>query len=266
MTDSSSATSARKPARRRRRWPWVVLVALILLTVSAVVVAEAVARAILPERVRATVVTALGLPADQPLDVAVGGLVLPQLIAGHLDELRVSGADVPLPGDAAGVTVDADLHLTGVPLRDGVDGGPGTARLSFEADDVQALLAGAQLPAALRDPRIALAEPHAVLSGSVSLLGASIPIELSLAPGAVGGDLTLEPAGARVGGTDLSVEQLAAMAGVELAPVPVCLADRLPAGLTLSEVAVEGDELVADLRIAAGMMTDTSLLEPGTCD
>ncbi|WP_460789805.1 LmeA family phospholipid-binding protein [Microbacterium lacusdiani] len=268
MTASAHASPAPAPRRRRRRWPWVLAATLVLLAVAAVVVAEGVARSIVPERVRETVVAQLGLPEDQPLDVTVGGvLVLPQLIAGRLDELRVAGADVPLPGEAAaGLTVDADVRLTGVPLREGVQGGPGTAELRLGADDLQLLLADARLPDTLADSTVTLAEPDAVLTSEVSILGASIPIELSLAPGAADGDLTLEPTGARIGGAQLSLEQLAAMAGIELGPVPVCLADRLPSGLALTAVAVEGDALVADLDVAAGMMTDPALLEPGTCD
>ncbi|MBY0690027.1 DUF2993 domain-containing protein [Microbacterium marinilacus] len=268
MTSATAPIPVTTPARRRRRWPWIVLAAVVVLLIAAVVVAEAVARAIVPDRVRETVTTELGLPEDHPMDVAVGGgLVLPQLIGGRLDDLRISSQDVPLPAGSgvSGLTVDADVHLTGVPLRDGVSGGPGTAEIRIEADDLESLLATAVLPSALADATIELAAPDVVLSSRISLLGASIPIELSLAPGAADGDLTLEPTGAAVGGADLSLDQLAAMAGIEVGPVPVCLADRLPAGLALTDVAVEDGALVARLDIAAEMLTDDALLDPGTC-
>lgn len=263
MTASAPAFSA--PARRRRRrWPWILLVVLVLLVVAAAVVAELVARQVVPQRVRETVVTELGLPRDQPLDVAVGGLMLPQLIGGRLDDLRVSGSDVPLPS-GEGLAVDADVHLTGVPLREGVAGGPGTAELRMDAADLEGLMSQAVLPDALAGATVALAEPDVVLSNRIPVLGASIPVEVALRPGASDGDLTFEPSGASVAGVDLSLDQLAAMAGIETGPVPVCLADRIPSGLTLTDVAVEGDALVARLDVAADMMTDESLLEPGTC-
>jgi hypothetical protein len=262
---AASAGEAPPAPRRRRRWPWILLVVSIALAVAAAVVAEIVARQVVPQRVRETVIGELGLPPDQPLDVAVGGgLVLPQLIAGRLSDVRVASSDVPLPS-GAGLVVDADVHLTGVPLREGVDGGPGTAELSLDAADLEGLLARAVLPDALAGASVALAEPDVVLSSRVPILGASIPIELSLAPGAAEGDLTFEPTGASVGGAALSLDQLAAMAGIETGPVPVCLADRIPSGLTLADLAVEGDALVATMDVDPAMMTDPSLLEPGRC-
>ncbi|MER7798002.1 DUF2993 domain-containing protein [Microbacterium sp. NPDC096154] len=251
--------------RRRRRWPWVVLVAVILLAVVAAVVAELVARSIVPQRVRETVTAELGLPAGHPMDVGLGGgLLVPQLIAGRLDDLRIASDDVPLPS-GEGVTADAEVRLNGVPLRDGATSGAGGAELRFDRDDLEVMLGSAGLPPALEGAELALAEPDVVLSHDVPLLGASIPIEISLAPGAADGDLTFEPTGASVGGAALSLDQLAAMAGTEVGPVPVCLADRLPAGLTLTDVAVDGQELVASLDIAPGTLGDPALLEPGTC-
>lgn len=264
MTAADEVTHGPPARRRRRRWPWVLLVTLVVLAVGAVVAAELVARSIVPERVRETAATQLGLPEDHPLDVEVGGLMLPQLLAGSLDDVSIAGSDVPLPGEA-GIAVDARVHLTGVPVREGVSGGAGTAELRLGADDLQGLVAGAELPEGLEDPQVALAEPDAVLTSSASLLGATIPIELSVAPGAADGQLTLEPTGARIGGAELSLEQLGAMIGVEPGPFPVCLADRIPSGLTLTAVAVEGDQLVADLDVAEGTLTDPALLEPGTC-
>ena len=46
---------------------------------------------------------------------------------------------------------------------------------------------------------------------------------------------------------------------------PVCVAQYVPAGLTLSDVVVEDDELVARFDIADGILSDPALQANGTC-
>lgn len=254
-------TTTTPRANRRRRWPWILLVVIVVVAVVLAVVAELVARAVVPGIVREKVVTTLGLPADQDLDVSVGGVLVPQLLAGSIDDLTLSGAEVPF-GDLA---VDADVHLSGVPIRDGVEGGPGTAALRLDAADLQALVGAADVPPVLAEATIALDEPDVRLSKEFSILGASVPVEIALTPAAADGDLTLKPSGAQLGGVTVSVEQLAAMVGSEVTAFPVCFADRVPAGLTLTDVAVQGSELAADFDIAPGLLTDPALQQPGTC-
>ncbi|GGH48929.1 LmeA family phospholipid-binding protein [Microbacterium album] len=258
--DAGQSATVRRPARRRR-WPWALLVAVVVLAALAGA-AELAARAIVPQQVRQAVVAQLGMPADQQLDVAVGGgLLVPQLIAGRLDDLRISGDEVPLED----VVADVDVHLTGVALRDGAAGGPGTAELRLDATAVESLLARADLPAILSDPTIGFAAPDVAVVMDLPIFGTSIPIDVTLTPEAAEGRLVLRPTGASVGGARVSAEQLAGMTGLDLPPVDVCVADRFPAGLALHDVAVEGDALVARLAIEAGAMSDPVLREPGTC-
>jgi len=248
-------------AARTRRWPWVLLV-VVVLAVGLVVAAEAVARAVVPGVVRDKVVSALALPADQQLDVELGGgLVVPQLLAGSLDVLGISGSEVPI-GD---LTVDADVQLTGVPIRDGGDSGPGTAQLRLDAADLQALVEAADVPPVLADAQIALSEPDVLLSKEFTILGASVPVEIGLTPAAADGDLTLTPSRAKLGGTALSIDQLAAMLRGEVPAFPICFADHIPAGLTLTSAVVAGDHLAADIDIAEGLLSDPALQAMGTC-
>jgi hypothetical protein len=247
--------------RRRRGRGWIALAVVLVLLVLAAVGGELAARAVVRDQVRERVADALELPAGHPIDVGLSGIVLAQLVAGRLDEVRLSSADVPL----AGVTVDADVELTGVPVRDGVSAGPGTGQLRFDVDALGQLLANSELPELIAGARVALAEPDVVLSKDFAVLGAQIPIELAVTPGAADGGLTLEPSRARVGDLDVALDQLAAVIGMSADPVAVCLADRLPAGIALTGVAVDGEHLVADASIAARMLTDPALQDPGTC-
>src|SRR5690606_6430992 len=112
VTDMS-AGAAEAPIRpRRARWPWVLLVIVILLGALAVT-AELLARSILPGVVRGIVIEQLELPGDQQLEVDAAGILMPQLIAGRLDELRLTSDEVTFEGITGAVEVTA----LGVSLR-----------------------------------------------------------------------------------------------------------------------------------------------------
>ena len=99
---------------KRRRWPWVLLIVVVVLA-ALVVAGEFLARAVLPGIVRGVVIEQLDLPADQQLDVEATGVLLPQLIGGELDELRLSTESV----DLGTITAAVDVTAIGVPLRGG---------------------------------------------------------------------------------------------------------------------------------------------------
>ena len=94
-------------ATRRARWPWVLLIIVAVVAVL-VVAAEIIARAVLPSVVRGIVIEQLDLPADQQIDVAASGILLPQLIGGRLDELHLSSEKVTI----GGITGSADVTAT----------------------------------------------------------------------------------------------------------------------------------------------------------
>ncbi|GAA1741943.1 hypothetical protein GCM10009746_25670 [Microbacterium paludicola] len=257
-----ATTTIDTPPRRRRGRGLIALVVILILVVLAAVAGEFAARGIVRDQVRERAVAALGLPADHPVEVGLGGIVLAQLVAGRLDEVHLSSEDVPL----AGLTVDADVELTGVPVRDGAAGGAGAAHLRLDDAAVEQLLAQSELPPALSGAAVALAEPDVVLSNEFEVLGTPLPVELAVTPGAAEGALTLTPARARLGELDLGLDQLAAVIGVTPEPTSVCIADRLPAGFEITAVAVVGDHLEADADIAEGTLSDPALQQPGTCD
>lgn len=246
-------------ARRHRRWPWVVLVIVVVLA-ALVVAAEFVARAVLPGVVRSLVIEQLDLPADQQLDVEADGILLPQLIGGSLDRLHLSTDQVTLEG----ITGAADVTATGVPLRGGdLRGAEGTIRI--DQDQFTALLASTDLPI----ETVALDAPNATVSGSISVLGASVPVSLTLTPGAVDGDLELTPVSASIGGIEIDASDvgsnLGAIGSGLTEPQRICIADQLPAGLTLTGLEIEGTSAVIDLDVDGAIATDETLLEKGTC-
>ncbi len=254
---ADAATAA--PKRRRRRWPWVLLIVVVVLALLAVA-AELVARAVLPGIVRSIVIDQLDLPADQELDVEADGILVPQLIGGTLDSLHLSTDAVTLQG----VTGAVDVTATGVPLRGGdLGGAAGTIRI--DESQFTSLLAGTDLPI----DTVTLEEPNATASGSVQVLGIAIPVSLTATPGAAEGDLELTPVSLTIGGLEVDADQVGSSLGSIGSRLTetqrICIADQLPAGITLTGLSIDGSEAIIDVDVDGAIATDQTLVEKGVC-
>ena len=257
-SDAPAEADGKRP-KRRRRWPWVLLIVVVLLALL-VVAAEFIARSILPGIVRSLVIEQLDLPADQQLDVDAEGVLLPQLIGGRLDTLHLSTDAVTLEG----ITGAADVTATGIPLRGGdLGGASGTIRI--DQAEFTTLLAGTDLPV----ESVVFDAPNATLGGSFTVFGAAVPLTLTLTPGAAEGDLELTPVGLSIGGLDVDVDGVGSMLGSVGDSLTrtqrICIADQLPAGLTLTGLAIVGSEAVIDIEVDGAIATDPALLEKGVC-
>lgn len=252
------------PTRRKRRWGWLIVVVILLgLLVAAWFAAEWIARGIVERTIREQVVTSLELPADQPVDVEVDGAVLPQLIAGRLDEIRLASDDVvfgPLAGD---VTAEA----RGVAVRGDAVADAASATVTLDEQNLRALMATVDgFPA----DTVGLDAPDVTMSTDLQVLAASIPVGVALTPSvAENGDFVLTPASIHVAGADLSADDLRRQFGIAsnlvLRDWGVCIREYLPAGVALSSVHVDGDRLVAGFDIDGRIGADPALLENGTC-
>ncbi|GAB3604179.1 LmeA family phospholipid-binding protein [Microbacterium aureliae] len=250
-------------ARRRRIWPWIIaMVALGGLLAGAAVIAEAVARDMVVAGVKERVITDLALPADQPIDVDVQGVVLPQLIAGSLDDVTISSEDVALDVFTGDVTVRA----RDIPLRGSGAIGSADAVVRMDQEQLRTLLEAVQdFPA----DSLALEAPGVAVTVDVSVLGIAVPVGVSLTPSAADGDLILTPTALRIAGGEVSADEVRARFGDLADGVvrdwPVCIAQYLPAGLTLTDVGVDGRTLVAEFDVDGAIATDPALLEDGSC-
>jgi uncharacterized protein YpmS len=255
---------AATPRRRRRVWPW--LVALGVVVVLAVVgwfVAEAVARDVVTRTIQQEIRERLALPADHEIDVTVPGVLIPQLLSGTLDEVTVASQDVPVGEYEGDITVTA----TDVPIREGVDMGGATATVTLDEAQLAGLLSTVEgFPA----DSLTLDEPDVSVATQLQLFGAELPIGVSLTPAVSEGDIVLTPtsfelAGAQIDAAQLS-QQFGGLADIVVRDWTVCLAEYIPAGVTLTDVRVEGDVLVADADVDGGIITDEALQANGTCD
>jgi hypothetical protein len=60
-------------------------------------------------------------------------------------------------------------------------------------------------------------------------------------------------------------EQFGGLADAVLRDWTVCIAEYIPAGLTLTSIAVEGHQVVADFDVDGQIVSDTELQSNGTC-
>ncbi|KJL30932.1 DUF2993 domain-containing protein [Microbacterium azadirachtae] len=257
-----SAPVAVPPPRRRARWPWVLGIVVVVLA-ALVVGGEFVARAVVAQQIRSQVITALKLPADQQMDVNVGGIVLPQLVAGRLDDVRLSSKSVAIGPITSAVAVDAK----GVPIRGGELGSAsGTFRITGDQLEKAIKAAAGSTPI----DSVTLDGKDVKATGSVKLFGATVPLALALTPGAEGGELTFTPTSATIGAMTLDASDTSSPFAKALKPLfatqKLCIADRLPAGVHLSGLRVDGEALVATFSADSAITTDPKLLENGTCE
>ncbi|WP_405218507.1 LmeA family phospholipid-binding protein [Agrococcus sp. Ld7] len=234
----------------------------LLVVVAMVVAAELAARQLVPDTIRSAVVEQLGLPADHPVDVEVDGILLPQLIVGTLDDVRIASEAVTV-GDFGG---DVTARLEDLPIRgDGAAAG-GSAQVRMSTEQLRSLVATIDgFPA----EAIELEAPNVTASTEFTVLGATIQLGLVLEPSAADGELVLAPVSGSIADVTVTAAQLREQFGGLLEPLvqdrSVCVASSMPAALTLESIDVVDDELVAGFDIDGGIINDPALQENGTC-
>lgn len=254
-------TDATRPRRRIGRGITVALIIIVLLA-AALVAAEFIARSVVTGTVRSLVVEKVGLPAGHPVDVTVDGVVLPQIIVGRLDEVAVSSDDVAL----GPLTGDVRVRLADVPVAGDAAASDGDASVRLDQSQLRELLAQLDgFPA----ETVTVAEPNLDLSTELSVLGVAIPVGVSVTPGASDGDLTLTPTSFRLGGNEIDADtlrgQFGGIADSAVRTRSLCIADQLPAALTLSSLSVQGQDVIAGFGVNGGILVDPALQQNGTC-
>ncbi|MCW3493905.1 DUF2993 domain-containing protein [Microbacterium sp. SSM24] len=251
------------PRRRRRAWPWIVaLVIVVALAVAAFFIAEWVARGIVERTVKTEISKQLSLPADHEVDVDVPGLLIPQLLGGSLDQVTVSSQDVPVGAFEGDVTVTA----TEVPIQQGVDMGGATATVTLDEEQLRSLMSTVDgFPA----DTLGLAAPNVTMSTELQFFGLEFPIGVALTPSVSDGDLVLTPASFELAGAEIDAgalsDRFGSIADIVVRDWSVCLAQYIPAGVTLTGVEVTGGTLVAEADVDGGIVTDPALQANGSC-
>ncbi|WP_167052066.1 DUF2993 domain-containing protein [Salinibacterium sp. ZJ77] len=254
------------PAPRSRRiWPWVVAVFLIVLVSAVIALIETVGRGIAVSAVEQEVRTALDVPAETPVGVDLGpGSLAFQALTGRIEQVNVTVDPLalgPLSGEvlieARGVPLDQNA-----PVRD--------LQVSYRVPE-EALGGIADRLSGVDITSVSLEDAEIVASGEVSLLGMTLPLGLGLTPGAADGVLTFTPTSIRIGDSTFDAATLASdrfwgdAARTITQTRAVCIADRLPAALTLEDVRVDGGELVVELNGAGQALGGSEFRTKGVC-
>lgn len=255
-----------QPVRRRRRraWPWVLLGVIVLLVLAAVA-ADAWARSFAEKAIAEELASALDVPAGTPVEVRIaGGSVLLQALTGGLEQLEADVDDLTL----GSLTGDLRIVAHGVPL----DPSAATRELHVSyAIPESALSALTPEITGITIDDVALDGDELVARGGLSLFGATLELGLGLTPAAVDGDLAFAPTSIRIGTDTFTAEELRAnrifggFADALLQERRVCIADALPAALTLTELRVEGMQLVATLDGSGAAFGGAAFQQNGSC-
>lgn len=234
-----------EPARRRRRWPRTLAIVAAAVLLLGVIVAVAWSlfgdrfiRAQVEQRIRDEVLALQAVPDDAEVEVeVVGGEIVPQLMAGTLERVRIEVSELRA-GEFAGSVV---VQAAGVPLESGLP-----------IDEVEVSL---DVPTAVIEERVRgslslVVEDVEFLSGTLVRLSttlrapflevpASVTLELSARDGETIG---LQPTDVGLGEQHmdpravLDVPVVGALAAPLLEPIPLCVADLVPAGFSLEAI------------------------------
>ena len=255
-------SAVEKPARRRRRWPWV-LAALVLVIAVAAVIAEIAVRQYVASTVRERIGAALQMDDPSSLDVDLGGTpVLLQLTDARLDRVRVSTEQLAV-GEVVGT---GEVVVTDVPIDAAQPLGSLELTVSADEENVQRLsryLSGVDLDS------VELVDDAIRVGTDIDLAFVTLPVALDLRPSASAGAVAFEPTAVVVADRSIAIPDLTAVPG--LGPVvddlltsqTVCIADRIPADLSLESVDVIDGRLVVRVSGDGAVLAD--LETTGTC-
>lgn len=260
---TTAAPSSSQPVRRRRRvWPWVVLGIAVVLAVAAFA-ADALVRGMAEKAIAEQLATALEVPDDADVVVQIGGgSVLVQALAGGLEHVDVTVDDLTL----GTLTGDLTIVAEGVPLDPGAPTRELRVRYAIPESALSALTP--EITGVMIDD-VTLDDGEVVATGSATVFGARLALGIGLTPSALEGDLAFAPTSIRIGDDSFTAEQLSAnplfggLASTLLQQRRVCIADELPAALTVTDLDVVGSELVATLDGSGAALG--SLAEKGVC-
>ena len=253
-------TEVPAPRKRRRPLVWVI----VLLVVAGLLVAawfggEAIARNVVTGIVKEQVGAALGLPKGHPMDVEIDGAMIPQLIKGSFDTIDVASRDVTIG------PVNGDLVGTAHGMRFDGSADDMTATLALTEEQLRTLLPTDRVQV----KSIAFDAPKVRFGTSFEVWSLPIDVELALTPGVKNGDLLLNPEGFKIGDFEVTAQdlqgRLGGVAEQVLQPWQICIADQIPAGVTITDVRVSGDRLRATADIDGSIATDAAKQQLGTC-
>lgn len=249
---------------RKSKWlSWVIGVVIALLVIAgALVAAEFYARGQVQARVQTMAEKYLGVPSGEAIELSYATPVLPQLIQGQVRDVSASASRVSLGDLSAALSFTA----ASVPLNDTDPIENGHLELWVDQAQLQALVDAVDtLPVS----ELKITENNVNAIWNFEVLTIPVPVGIELGVSAHQGQLLLNPdaftmAGLQLNATEL-VAQLGSMASLITRPWPVCVADQLPAGISLSDVSISDGVLGVRFDMDPQLVSDPQMALPGNC-
>lgn len=250
-----------EPQTRRRskvgRVLLIVVLAIAVLLVALVVVAEFVLRSVVDRAIAQQIDNALPTGTTGTVHARAHGLIIPQLIAGSLDDVDVTSDKLTV--DGIPLQVQATAH--GLPVS-----GHGTIG---SVDGTVSLAAGAVHDLARFNPLFADMSLH---DGSVGITGSTTVVGVRL-DYAARGTVAAQPSGAGVTITPRTVTitnnafglDINSIPGVTNTPISVCTARFLPASMRIAAVRITSARAAVRVHAAHVPLDPAELRKTGSC-
>jgi hypothetical protein len=251
-----------RPRKRKRLRGWIVALVIVLLAAALVVgglfLAESITKGVATDAIAVAVESSLPATVDATVDVDIAGdWVLFQIFTGALDQVTLTSDDAMVDGSPA----DFQLVVTQVPLDLKQPVGNIDATVSLGPGSINELLT---LPG--NDPEVALGEDTVSYADSATVLGFTIGYLVNATLSPEGTDVLATPIAASVtsdvGSLDVS-SVIERILGAQ--PVRICVADRLPVGVTISKIDVTPEAATLALTASDFTLNGESLRARGTC-
>lgn len=248
-----------EPAKRRRHWFVIVVLSAVVLLVGAVV-GDIAFRGYAADLVKNQVQKSLPAGVSGNVTVRIGGpSAIVQYLTGRFDEIELTAPAIT----AGGVPVRASVTAFGVPVDQTQPIQRATGSVSIDQAGVGSLLTVAGVPAGAT-----LGDGVVTLAGNVTLLGSPVPYSAAVAPTVTGSSITLTPKAVTVNGVSVGplVDSLLASIGGGGNGLTLCLAQYLPAALTVDAVAVTPSAATATVSARSIVLSPQTLAQRGSCN
>lgn len=248
------------PPCRRPGWlkPLLWTVGSIVVVLVLLVVADAVTRAVAEQRVAAEIEKNLPSSVQADVQVHIGGFsVLGQFLGGSFESVELDAPHATVNG----APLSASIHATGVPADFSKPVQSATGTLSISQDSLNKLVT---IPGAKGD--ITLGDGVIGYDGTIDLLGLPVDYTVSATAKAAGDTVLLTPGKATVsaGSGNVNITRLI-QALTANGPFPVCAAQYLPEGVTVTDITVTPRHATVTLSASDFVMNEEFLHSKGSC-
>ncbi|GAA1803191.1 DUF2993 domain-containing protein [Agromyces neolithicus] len=257
MTDDAAGATPREHRSRAGR-VWIIVAAIVVAVAVLLVITDVVVRGIAEQRVAEQIEAELPPGVEGEVDVSIGGFsVLAQYLAGSIDRVQLSAPELSVQG----VPISVDVVATDLPPALDAPVGHITARLDADEAAINQLI---EIPEVQGE--VVLGDGIVGYSDTTRFLGIPIDYTVTARPIAAADRVLLEPVGVEVGagGGAIDVSGLVdRITGGD--PIPVCVAEHLPAGVEVAQIAVEPGTAAVTLEANGISLDEQSLATTGTC-